>query len=507
VKINNINIKLALPPLIGLLLIVMLIQNYWTPLQLEKAKNEFENHTRELLILTETAISRHLLQRDFGALFSNLEHLEKSYEDHWLNIKLYNDNGKQIYPVFQRKMNAVDRDKELIHVIHRIEIEGTYLGQFELDLDWGNQKLSVIENANGIRDVVVLMVILGILVTVISQYRIVYRPLKLLDRATNKISQGDFNIELPVTVEDEIGRLTKSFHTMAVELAFQKNALDEHAIVSSTDQNGEIIYANKKFLEISRFSREELIGKTHRVIKSNIHPPEFYEEMWNTIASGDVWHGEICNQSKIGETYWVSSTIVPFLDEQGVPQRYISIRTDITERKQAEEQLQYMANHDILTGLPTRRLGKENISSAIAAARRDKNKAAVFFIDLDGFKAVNDTLGHDGGDLLLVDVAERLSNCLREIDSVARIGGDEFMIVMSGINSRENTANVAQKLIDALVLPFTLGEKVVTIGASIGIALYPDHGNEPEVLLKRADEVMYIVKNKGKNNFALCDDV
>ena len=485
----------------------MLIQNYWTPLQLEKAKSDFENHTRELLVLTETAITPHLLQRDFGALFSNMEYLEESYEDHWLNIELYNDSGKQIYPVFQRKVNVLDQDKEFIHIAHRIEIEGTFLGQLELDLDWGNQKLGVVENANGIKDMVVLMMILDILVTVISQYRIVYVPLKLLDRATNKISQGDFNIELPVTAEDEIGRLTKSFHTMAEELAFQKNALDQHAIVSTSDQDGVITYANKKFLDISQYSREELIGKTHQVIESNIHPPEFYEEMWRTISRGDVWHGEVCNQSKMGEKYWVSSTIVPFLDEQGVPQRYISLRTDITERKQAEEQLQYMANHDILTGLPTRRLGKENLSRAIAAARRDKTKAAVFFIDLDGFKLVNDSLGHDAGDILLVSVAERISSCLREIDSVARIGGDEFMIVMSGINSCENVAKVAQKLIDVLVSPFTLGEKVVSIGASIGIALYPDHGNEPEALLKRADEVMYSVKNKGKNSFALCDDV
>jgi len=171
-----------------------------------------------------------------------------------------------------------------------------------------------------------------------------------------------------------------------------------------------------------------------------------------------------------------------------------------------EQKLRYMANHDTLTGLATRRLGLEYIPIAIAHARRNKNKAAVLFIDLDGFKAINDTLGHDAGDYLLQGVAERLSSCVREMDMVVRVGGDEFIIVMSNITSREDTALIAQKLIDALTKSFSLAGKEASIGASIGIALYPDHGQESESLIKLADEAMYQVKGNGKNHFVFAAD-
>ena len=175
-------------------------------------------------------------------------------------------------------------------------------------------------------------------------------------------------------------------------------------------------------------------------------------------------------------------------------------------RTGAEEQLTHMANHDALTGLATRRLGMEYISFALATADRNKSKAAVLFIDLDGFKVVNDKLGHEAGDAVLVGVAERLLNCVREIDAVVRIGGDEFIVVLNDIHNRDNAALIAQKLIAALAQSFTFGDKNVTIGASIGIALYPDHEQDPEALLKRADDAMYEIKNQEKNNFAFASD-
>jgi len=173
---------------------------------------------------------------------------------------------------------------------------------------------------------------------------------------------------------------------------------------------------------------------------------------------------------------------------------------------EAESKLKYMANHDVLTGLATRRLGTEQLSFACARARRNNCKAAILFIDLDGFKAVNDTHGHDVGDSLLVGVAERLLCCVREVDTVARIGGDEFMIVLSDISSHEKIAQIAQKVIDALSELFLIGNENVSIGASIGIALYPDHAQDPEALVKCADDAMYAVKSKGKNNFSFAEN-
>jgi diguanylate cyclase (GGDEF)-like protein/PAS domain S-box-containing protein len=503
----NVKFKLVLPTLAGLMLSILIIQFFWLPLQLKNAKSVFEKHTHELLSLGSTGIILHLLEHDLGSLFSVIEQLEKTQKNRWLNITLYNDNKKQLYPINRDNPDTTAQDKNLIHIVYPLTIEGTNIGLLELDADWGHEKIIVIENINVIRDTIIGIIILAILITAISQYYIIYRPLKKLESATHKIRDNDFNTELPHFTQDEIGDLAKSFSMMQEEIAFQKNALDHHAIVSAADKNGMITDVNDKFLSISGYRREELIGKTHRVVRSNTHPLEFYKDMWGTISRGAIWHGDICNMNKTGEKYWVSSTIVPFLDDQGIPVRYISIRTDITKQKKVEEQLRHMANHDTLTGLPTRRLGKENLSIALAHARRDNSMAAVLFIDLDGFKQVNDSLGHDAGDQLLVGVAERITRNVREVDMVVRVGGDEFLVILSGVNRREDVALLSQKLIDALALPFTLYDKTATIGASIGIALYPDDEQEPESLIKCADKMMYAVKRKGKNNFAFYDEI
>jgi len=503
----SIKFKLALPPLIGLFLIILLIETYWKPLQLETAKIAFEKHNQELLILGETGITQHLLDRNLASLYSSIAYIEDFHQNQWQNVTLYRESGKQIYPLLKRNFETTIKDKNFIHIVYPLSVEGTHLGHLELDLDWGNEKLRVIQDIDGIRDIFILMIIISMLLSTLSQYRIIYSPLKRLGGAVNKIISGSYNVDLPITAKDEIGELSSSFKMMMAELAFQKNALDHHSIVSTTDKDGVITYANNKFIDITGYTREELIGKTHRLVKSGVHPPEFYKKLWETITHGDIWHGELCNHTKAGKKYWVNSTIVPFLDKNGAPERYVSIRTDITKQKNIEEQLLHLANHDNLTGLSTRRLCKEYLSSALAVARRNKNKVAVLFIDLDGFKAVNDTLGHTSGDFLLVKVAERLISSIRESDMVSRIGGDEFMIILTNINNHEDAAIVAQNIITVLAIPFLIGGKNALIGASIGISLYPDNEKETEALIKSADEVMYSVKRRGKNNFAFADDV
>jgi len=174
----------------------------------------------------------------------------------------------------------------------------------------------------------------------------------------------------------------------------------------------------------------------------------------------------------------------------------------VFERKSAEQHLSHMASHDALTGLPNMSLGRDRLAGAVAMARRNSAKAALLFIDLDGFKLINDTMGHDAGDQLLKEISTRFSSCIREVDTVARIGGDEFIIILTNIGNKEGVGIVAQKVIDAAGEPFMLQDHHVNIGVSIGVAMYPDHGEESESLLKMADEAMYLVKAKGKNNFA-----
>lgn len=336
----NIKLKLALPVLIGLAIIDATIRYYWEPLQLEKAKQSYEAQTVALLDESGIVLVRDLLENDFASLFSNLEHLEKNHEERWFNLMFFGEGGKRLYPLFEPRTNGEMADRELMHVRHQLDIEGTVLGYLTVSVDWGAEKRDVLESIRGVKNMVLMLIVLALLFSIAGQYNFIYRPLSQLRRVTDKVASGEYDVELPAASSDEIGDLTKSFKSMMVELRFQKYALDQHAIVSITDRKGIITYANQKFIDISGYSHDELMGKNHRIIKSDVHSPDFFREMWTTIAGGEIWHGEFCNHNKKGEKYWVNSTIVPFMGNSNRPEHYISIRTDITKRKLAEMALQ-----------------------------------------------------------------------------------------------------------------------------------------------------------------------
>ncbi len=298
------------------------------------------------------------------------------------------------------------------------------------------------------------------------------------------------------------------------ELRYQKFALDQHAIVGITDVRGTITYANDRFSEISGYSQEELVGQNFRIIKSGAHPTEFFRDMYHCIVAGDVWHGEICNRAKDGRLYWVDTTIVPYLDEHGKPTRYISIRSDITERKVAEAHIHNLAYYDPLTKLPNRRLLDDRLRQTLAASKRTGRYGALLFIDLDNFKPLNDVHGHTVGDLLLMEVARRLNRCVRENDSIARFGGDEFVVMLTDLaedktKSVELARIVAEKIRSALAEPYALqlppenGSAAHGVEhrctSSIGVALFIGQKLTPEELLKQADMAMYQAKDSGRN--------
>lgn len=406
------------------------------------------------------------------------------------------------------------------------------------------------------------------------------------------------------------------------ELTHYNEAVGKLALVSVADRKGLIIQANSKFCEVSGYNEEELIGQDHRILNSGIHPKVFWTEMWKTVSLGDTWHAEVCNRTKGGELYWVDTTIVPLRDSSGRIYRYLSVRVDISARKQkeltlcqqlkesnclqiirqamdselsvsklcqhilahltvavqypeiasakielageqfvtdnyvevfaqrlsaeiivngnntgelqlcylesklflfpeeqnlidiiandlgrwyerklADQRISYLATHDNLTGLPNWHLLQDRIAQAIAHAGRHRKRAAILFIDLDRFKIINDSLGHEMGDLLLKETGIRLRSCVRAEDTVARQGGDEFVVLLQGISDHQSAGAVAKKILEAIKQPYPIGGKKLHIGCSIGIAIFPDDGENADILLKNSDIAMYHAKEIGRNNY------
>jgi diguanylate cyclase (GGDEF)-like protein/PAS domain S-box-containing protein len=291
------------------------------------------------------------------------------------------------------------------------------------------------------------------------------------------------------------------------ELIEKQYAIDQAVIVAVTDLRGSITYANDNFCKISGYSRAELLGQDHRILNSGTHSKAFFHAMYRCIARGDVWRGELCNKSKSGGLYWVDTVITPQLGPDGKAIAYMAIRVDITARKQAEAQISYAATHDALTGLVNRAALLERMNEALARMQQQRGAFTVHILDLDGFKHVNDTLGHAAGDNLLKELASRLQSSLGETDVVARLGGDEFAIIQTGaIDQREAAIELAVKTLELVAMPFQLDGQEVSVGTSIGIALAPANGAGAAELLKKADLALYRVKSEGRNSFSFFDE-
>ena len=286
------------------------------------------------------------------------------------------------------------------------------------------------------------------------------------------------------------------------ELIEKEYAIDQAVIVAITDLRGTITYANDRLCEISGYSRAELLGKNHRILKSEMHSREFFREMYRRLARGEVWRGELCNRSKSGPLYWVDTVITPQLGPEGKPTAYMAIRIDITARKLAEAQIHYAARHDALTGLLNRAALLEEFAERLTRVQQDRNTLIVYMLDLDGFKYVNDTLGHAAGDVLLKDVSKRLERLASDGDIVARLGGDEFAILQAGVtDGPEQAMRLAADLLDVMSAPFVVDTQQVSIGVSIGISFAPMDGSTASELLHNADLALYHVKSDGRNGF------
>jgi diguanylate cyclase (GGDEF)-like protein/PAS domain S-box-containing protein len=269
------------------------------------------------------------------------------------------------------------------------------------------------------------------------------------------------------------------------------------------DNNGIIISVNEAFSQITGYSKAEAVGQTPRLLKSGRQKDDFYKQMWNQLNLKRNWQGEIWNRKKSGEIFpqWLSISVST--DDQGKVKEYVGIFMDITEQKKSQDRIENLAFFDSLTGLANRRLLADRAKQAISFAKRQKCMIGFIYLDLDHFKEINDVMGHQVGDELLVQVAERLKSCVRDADTVCRMGGDEFVLLINELASPDDAVEVIQKVLDKLSYNFEIDHRTFKVSCSLGASFYPLDGDNFSHLLQSADTAMYQAKSGGRNTFRL----
>ena len=315
---------------------------------------------------------------------------------------------------------------------------------------------------------------------------------------------------MPVRVDHEL----RAIHWMVRDVTHTREVEFESKIsslvfgsategVMITDCAGDILAVNPAFERVTGYSAEEVVGRNPRILSSGLQDRDFYMNMWETLRTAGQWQGQVTNRKKNGELFtgWLALTTAQ--DSEGKVLSYIGVFSDLTRLVEAEKRLLHLALHDTLTGLPSRQLLQDRLQQMISFSKRRDEAFAVLFVDLDRFKQINDSFGHAVGDLLLREVADRLRASIRAGDTVARLGGDEFVIIAPGLSRDPDIHTVAAKIIVELLRPMSIEGHDLTIGASIGCALCPAHGEDVDALLKHADLAMYQAKRRGGNSMVI----
>lgn len=268
-----------------------------------------------------------------------------------------------------------------------------------------------------------------------------------------------------------------------------------------TDAHGTIVSVNPAFTALTGYSREEAIGKKPSILQSGRQGKDFYVDMWKTLQAQGYWSGIVWNRKKDGAHYAELLTISSIHAANGTVTHHVGTFTDVTHSQEHMAQMEYLANYDSLTDLPNRSLLADRLRHAMTRARRTDKKLAICYLDLDGFKPVNDQCGHMIGDELLILAARRMSVCLRSSDTLARVGGDEFAMLLCDLNESSAHISTLKRVLQALDAPFLLADQSLRISASIGVVIYPDDFVNAEELMKHADMAMYAAKNAGGNTY------
>jgi len=357
-----------------------------------------------------------------------------------------------------------------------------------------------------------ILLVFGLFIaTYLITYRRILSPLNLLENAARTIESGNLGQPCEINARDEFGRLGQSFESMRLSLLADRQQRERveqelrklHQAVEQgvsalviTDAEGITEYVNHRFELITGYSQEEIIGKRYNKLRSGQTPLGVYKEMWRTLKSGRIWEGELLNRKKNGELYWELVSISPVRNRQGEISNFIGMQHDITQRKAMEEQLNFLAHHDELTGLPNRCLLADRFTQLIGHSQRHQKKIALLMLDLNRFKLINDSLGHETGDQVLIEVGNRLTKLARTSDTVSRYGGDEFVILLTEIESANTVTDFARRITQKINKPIAIGERLLHVSCSIGVALWPQDGKTLDKLLSNADAAMYQAKKR-----------
>lgn len=368
--------------------------------------------------------------------------------------------------------------------------------------------------------------LLGIVIAFLLGYMFLRAMLKhmlapvdsLANAMSQIIDQEQYSFRVEKTSEDELGKLTDGFNLMLSQIEYRDSKLRQsdqalsqtQEAISLHDENLCFQYVNPAFESLFGYQSEELIGKPFYLGPDSAEDDSesSHAEIFETVKEHDSFRGEIKLLTKDGKVLPVAIQVSPIRGADGLVTGYVSVASDISAKKQAEEWMWKQANFDSVTGLPNRHMFHEKLSNQVEVCKRNGSSFALMFLDLDDFKEVNDSLGHDFGDILLRQVGERLRSCLRVTDTVshdgdlARLGGDEFTIILSQFDDINNIDMVAQRILCELGKPFSLGQEVANVSASIGITLFPEDATDVESLIRNADQTMYNAKNKGRNTYS-----
>ena len=318
-------------------------------------------------------------------------------------------------------------------------------------------------------------------------------------RAPQAVRKADGSIDYVVAIVEDITERKRAEDELQLASMVYNNSSEAMMV---TDENNRIIAINPAFTEVTGYTMDEVSGRNPGLLKSGKHDADFYRNLWNEVKIRGSWHGQIWNRRKSGDIYPEWLTINTIYNPDGSVHRHVALFSDITDKVRTDELIWRQANFDLLTNLPNRRMCHDRLEQEIKKAHRGNSRLALLFIDLDRFKEINDTLGHQLGDRLLTEAAHRIVSCVRESDTVARLGGDEFTVVLSELPDSTHVEKIAQHILEKLVAPFMLGMEIAYVSASIGITFYPDDAQDVEQLLRNADQAMYLAKNAGRNRLA-----